>query len=72
MQEIPKEWEIISRHGNFGGWFYMLFHLVLQWPPGIPSSITIKVRETSTGILYSVTGGDERGCMARLRDRKFD
>ena len=73
MEEIPEGWEIISRHGNYGGWLNTLFHLfILQWPPSLPSSITLKIRETSTRIVYSVTASDERGAMAKIRNRNFD
>jgi hypothetical protein len=72
MEENPEGWEIISRHGNYGGLLRTLSSFVTLEPPGIPDTITIKLRETSTGIVYSITANDEREAMAKLRDRVFD
>ncbi len=72
MEENPEGWEIISRHGNYGGLLRTLSSFVTLVPPGIPDTITIKLRETSTGIVYSITANDEREAMAKLRDWVFD
>ncbi len=72
MEEIPDGWQIVSRRGNYGGWIRTLFYLVAQWIPTTPDTITIKVREASTGIVYSVTADDEREAMAKLGKRNFD
>jgi hypothetical protein len=72
MEENPEGWEIISRHGNYGGLLRTLSSFVTLVPPGIPDTITLKLRETSTGIVYSITANDEREAMAKLRHRVFD
>jgi hypothetical protein len=72
MEENLEGWEMISRHGNYGGLLRTLSSFVTLVPPGIPDTITIKLRETSTGIVYSITANDEREAMAKLRDRVFD
>jgi hypothetical protein len=72
MEENPEGWEIISRHGNYGSLLRTLSSFLTLVPPGEPNTITIKMRETSTGIVYSITAKDEREAMAKLRDRVFD
>ena len=72
MEEIPQGWEIISRHGNYGGWFVTIFHLVTLTPPCVPNSITINVREKATGLIYSITAANEREARARLAEGQFD
>jgi hypothetical protein len=72
MEENPEGWEIISRHGNYGSLLRTLSSFLTLVPPGEPDTITIKLRETSTGIVYSITAKDEREAMAMLRDRVFD
>jgi hypothetical protein len=72
MEENPEGWEIISRHGNYGSLLRTLFAFITYVPPSEPDTITIKLREISTGIVYSITGADEREAMAKLRDRIFD
>ena len=72
MQEIPEGWEIISRHGNYGGWFGLLFHFVIFTPPNMPNTITITVREKATGLVYNITAATEREARARLAEGKFD
>ena len=72
MMETPEGWEIISRHGNYGSLLRTLSSFLTLVPPGEPDTITIKLRETSTGIVYSITANDDREAIAKLRDRIFD
>jgi hypothetical protein len=72
MEKNPEGWEIISRHGNYGSLFRTLSSFLTLVPPGEPDTITIKLRETSTGIVYNITAKDEREALAKLRDRVFD
>jgi hypothetical protein len=72
MEENPEGWDIISRHGNYGSLLRTLSSFLTLVPPGEPDTITIKLRETSTGIVYSITAKDEREAMAKLKDRVFD
>jgi hypothetical protein len=71
MEETPEGWRMISRHGNYGGLLRTLSSFVTLVPPK-PETITIKLREISTGIVYSITANDERSVTAKLRDREFD
>jgi len=64
--------EIVSRHGNYGGLFRALLSFVTLVLPGEPATITIKLRETSTGRMVSVTAKNEAEAMTRLKDRQFD
>jgi hypothetical protein len=72
MKENPQGWEIVSRHGNYGGWVALILHFVILTPPSEPNTITITVREKSTGLVYSVTAANEREARARLAEGKFD
>ncbi len=72
MEETPEGWEIISRHGNYGGLLRTLSSFIMLVPPGEPDTRTIEVRETSTGIVYSITAKNDREAMRKLRDRIFD
>ena len=72
MKEIPEGWEIISRHGNYGGWFGLLFHFLILTPPNMPNTITIKVREKATGLVYSITAANEREALTKLGEGIFD
>ena len=69
IENIPEGFEFVSRHGNYGGWFRTLLYFLTYIPPGMPDTITIKVREKSTGAIHSVTASDERVALAKLRDR---
>jgi hypothetical protein len=59
MKENPEGWEIISLHGNYGSLLKTLSSFVTLVPPGAPDTITIKLRETSSGIVYSITANDK-------------
>jgi hypothetical protein len=72
MEGKPDGWEIISRHGNYGGLLRTLSAFITYVPPGVPDTITIKVRETATGNVHSITAIDDGETMAKLRDRIFD
>jgi hypothetical protein len=72
MEQIPEGWEIISRHGNYGSLLRTLSSFITMVPPGEPDSITVKLREKSTGIVYSITAIDDREVLAKLKDRIFD
>lgn len=47
-------------------------YLIALTPPGEPDSVTIKVREKSTGAIKSVTATDERRAIAKLAVGAFD
>ena len=71
-EDIPEGFEFVSRHGNYGGWFRTLLYFVAYAPPGMPDTVTIKVREKSTGAIRSITASDERVALAKLSNRIFD
>ena len=71
-ENIPEGFELVSRHGNYGGWFRTFLYFITYVPPGIPDTVTIKVREKSTGAIHSVTASDEHVALTKLRDRIFD
>ncbi len=72
MRDISEDFEIISRHGNYGGWLKTLSAFVTDVPPGPPDTVTIKVREKSTGNVRSVTARDEPTALEYLRNGIFD
>ena len=71
-ENTPEGFELISRHGNYGGWFRTLLYFSTYVPPGMPDTVTIKVREKSTGVIRSVTASDERVALEMIKNRIFD
>jgi hypothetical protein len=72
MKEIPDGWEVVSRQGDYGSLLRILSAFFTLVPPGPPDTITIRVREKSTGLEYSITAIDEREALLKLQNRIFD
>jgi hypothetical protein len=54
---LPEDWVVVARYGNYS-WWEML--LCLLGPGGVePLTITLIVRQNSTGVTHSVTAHNE-------------
>jgi hypothetical protein len=67
---MPDNWELISRHGNYG--WVDTFLAVLIGGCCDPNSITLTVREKATHVVRKVTAFNEAQAVARLATGRFD
>jgi len=68
---LPDDWEILGRHGNYG-WWLVLLDLVFLTPGTPPQTVTLTVRQKSTGATRTVTAHNERAAITRIIDGQFD
>jgi len=70
---LPHDWEIVARHGNYGGVWSIVIRIVMGEPdPGPPSTITWTVRQKSTAEFRKVTASTEREAVTKIANRQFD
>jgi hypothetical protein len=68
--EVQTEWEIVDRRGNYG-WLGILTMLFMG-SGAEPTSITLTVREKSTGTTKTITAYTDGEAAAKLANRQFD
>jgi len=68
---FPDDWEIVRRHGNYR-WWLVLLDLVSQAPGTPPETVTLTVRQKSTGATRTVTAHNECAAIRRIIDGQFD
>jgi hypothetical protein len=68
---LPDDWEIVRRHGNYR-WWVVLLDLVSLAPGSPPETVTLTVRQKSSGAIRTVTAHNERAAISRIIDRQFD
>lgn len=71
-EDMPEGIEFISLHGDYGGWFRTLLYFVIYTPPGVPDTVTITVREKSTGAVRKVTAFDQSTALQKLSNGIYD
>ena len=68
---LPDDWEIVRRHGNYR-WWLVLLDLVSLAPGTSPETVTLTLRQKSTGATHAVTAHNERAAIRRIIDGQFD
>jgi hypothetical protein len=75
---LPDDWEIVRRHGNYRWWVVLLDLVSLapgsppEAPGSPPETVTLTVRQKSSGAIRTVTAHNERAAISMIIDRRFD
>ncbi len=70
MSDLQAEWEVVSRHGNYS-WLGTLT-VLLMGSGAEPKSVTLIVREKSTGVTRTLTAYSDSEAAAKLANGQFD